>query len=180
MNLAELLFGQIPEAVYFALFLILTKSLKEKRTLFIILMTIEYVLCLNVQLFSTWSHIVYTFLVFITLKLTYKEKAHTTDVFTFGIASLVIMCTSTISFLLFMPHTILVLIFSRILLFIFLIIFRNKLSKIQNLYKKLWNRNDKINTKMKSTTFRSLNIVIFNIMFYIINLGMIYAIFIKK
>lgn len=29
MNILELLFGQIPEAIYFALFLILTKQLME-------------------------------------------------------------------------------------------------------------------------------------------------------
>ena len=44
MNLAELFLGQIPEAVYFALFLIFTKNLKEKRVLFIILMIGEYLL----------------------------------------------------------------------------------------------------------------------------------------
>ena len=44
MDLLELMLGQIPEAIYFALFIILTKELKEKRILFIILMIIEYIL----------------------------------------------------------------------------------------------------------------------------------------
>ena len=38
MELDQLLLGQIPEAIYFALFMILVKNIKEKRILFIILM----------------------------------------------------------------------------------------------------------------------------------------------
>ena len=65
-------------------------------------------------------------------------------------------------------------------MFTFLFIFKDKLNKIQKMYKKLWNRNDKEKNKIKSLTFRSINLVLFNIMFYIINLGMIYAIFTRK
>lgn len=180
MNLYELFLGQVPEAIYFALFLILTKNLKNKRLLFVIIMTIEYVLSMNIEMFSTWSHVIYTILVFITLKVLYKEKAQITDVFTFGISSLVLILASAISFAIFMPNTILVIVVSRALLFIFLLLFNKKLPKIQSLYKKLWNRNDKVKTKIKSTTFRSLNVVIFNLMFYVINLGMIYALLVRK
>lgn len=180
MNLYELFLGQVPEAVYFALFLILTKKLKNKRLLFIVIMTIEYVLSMNIEMFSTWSHVIYTILVFITLKVLYKEKAQITDVFTFGISSLFLIVFSAISFAIFMPNTMLVIVVSRALLFIFLLLFNKRLPKIQDLYKKLWNRNDKVKTKMKSTTFRSLNVVIFNLMFYVINVGMIYALLIRK
>lgn len=181
MNLYELFLGQVPEAIYFALFLILTKNLKNKRLLFIVIMTIEYVLSMNIKMFSTGSHVIYTILVFITLKVLYKEKAQITDVFTFGISSLILILISAISFLIFGPdNMLLVSILSRALLFVFLLLFNKKLPKIQSLYKKLWNRNDKVKTKMKSTTFRSLNVVIFNLMFYVINLGMIYALLIRK
>jgi len=49
-----------------------------------------------------------------------------------------------------------------------------KLPNIQKIYKKLWNRNNNKDKKIKSTTFRAINIVIFNISFFIINLGMIF------
>ena len=65
----------------------------------------------------------------------------------------------------------------KIIMFSFIFIFKNKLNTIQNTYKKLWNRNDKISKKMKSTTFRALNIFIFNILFAIFNFGMLYAIY---
>ena len=69
------------------------------------------------------------------------------------------------------------MILNRLLLILFLIIFHNKLYKIQKIYKRLWNRNDKNKNKIKSTTFRAINVVIFNIIFYIINLGMLFIIF---
>lgn len=175
MNLAELFLGQIPEAVYFGLFLILTKNIKEKRLLFLLLMIVEYVLLTKCIFFNTWFQVAYTIMTFLTLKVLYKDKAQVTDVFTFGIASIILILVAVLSFAIFSPHNILVVIFSRLVLFGLLVICRNKLCKLNNIYRKLWNRNDSIKRKMKSTTFRSLNIVVFNVMFYIINLGMIYA-----
>ena len=135
---------------------------------------------MNISKFSINAHVFYTLLVFITLKIIYRDKAQITDVFTFGISSIVLIGVSAISFVLCMPNTLLVIIMSRIILFTIVFLLRNKLMKIQELYKKLWNRNNNGKTKMKSTTFRSLNVVIFNFMFYIINLGMIYALLMKK
>ena len=65
-------------------------------------------------------------------------------------------------------------------MFGFLFLFRNKLYKIQKLYKKIWNRDDSIDKKIKTTTFRGFNIVMFNTMFYLLNLCMLYAIFLRK
>ena len=61
----------------------------------------------------------------------------------------------------------------RVITFGLLFMFRNKLPKINNLYKKLWNRS-KFKYKIKSTTFRALNLVIFNISFVVINLGILF------
>ena len=103
MNLAELFLGQIPEAVYFALFLIFTKNLKEKRVLFTILMIGEYLLLKSFIHFDIWFQIGYTVMTFLTLKVLYKDKAQITDVFTFGIASIVLIIISLISFILLGP-----------------------------------------------------------------------------
>ena len=66
---------------------------------------------------------------------------------------------------------------TRIIMFGLLFLFKDKLYKIQEVYKKIWNRNDATKKKIKSTTFRCLNLVVFNMMFYVINLGLIYAIY---
>ena len=117
---------------------------------------------------------------FINLKVLYKEKAQITDIFTFMISSLILSVINGLSYFIFygLKHQFLIsVIISRILLILFLMIFKNKLYKIQNLYKKFWNRNDKIKKKMKSTTFRCINLFVFNIMFYIANFIFIYTIY---
>lgn len=182
----EVLLGQIPEAIYFALFLILTKKIKEKRILLITLITLEYLLTMNAMPYSVYGRIGYFVISYITLKVLYKEKAQITDVFTLAIASIILIILSAIPSFLFLNNMgnmtiyIIYIILTRILLFGFLFIFRNKLCNIQLLYKKFWNRNDKAKLKMKSATFRSLSLVIFNIMFYVINIGLAFALFIRK
>ena len=96
MNLAELFLGQIPEAIYFALFLIFTKDFKEKRILFIVLMILEYLLLKLFIHFDVWFQIGYTIMTFLTLKVLYKNKAQITDIFTFGIASIVLIIVTVI------------------------------------------------------------------------------------
>lgn len=175
----EILIGQIPEAIYFSLFMIFAKNLKSKRILFTALMVAEYLLLKQFINFNIWFQIIYTFMTFVILKVLYKEKAQVTDIFTFAIGSVVLMIISIVSYFIVWKTVniyYVALALNRILIILFLILTYNKLYKIQNLYKRFWNRNDKIKKKMKSTTFRALNLVIFNIMFYIINICMIFII----
>lgn len=173
----ELLLGQIPEAIFFALFMIYAKGIKEKRILFTILMIIEYLLLKYSFPYNWIFQIGYMVTTFLTLKILYKEKSQITDIFILLIAYLILGITSIFCFLLFKNNMILVSISNRIIIFSLLFIFKNKLIKIQKIYKFLWNRNDKVKKKIKSTTFRALNIVIFNIVFYLINICMLYAIY---
>lgn len=177
MDYAELLLGQIPEAIHFALFMIFTKQLKEKRVLFVLLMIIEYLLLKSFIKFSMWFQMAYTAFTYVILKVLYKDKAQITDVFTFTIASIVLIFVSLISFGACKGDMIAGSVVNRIILIIFFIFSYEKLPNIQKIYKKFWNRNDKEKKKMKSATFRSMNVVIFNAIFYIINLGMVYAIY---
>lgn len=176
MNLFEILLGQVPEALYFALFIILSKNITTKRFIFIASAILEYILLMYAFPYNIWSHILYFIALYLILKLFYNDKCQITDIFTLGIASLILMICSFITYIIFGPNMLLVSISSRMLLFSTLIILRNKLPLIQNIYKNLWNRNDNVRKKIKSTTFRGLNVVIFNFMFYIINIGMVCAI----
>ena len=47
IDILELLIGQIPEAIFFSLFIILGKELKEKRLLFTFLMVLQYFIIAN-------------------------------------------------------------------------------------------------------------------------------------
>lgn len=172
MNVLQLLLGQIPEAIYFALFMIFTKRLDKKQILFTILMIIEYILLFNFTPVTIWSHISYFIITYMILRLLYNEKSQITDIFTLGIASILLILVSIISYCimnLFVTDILIANILQKLLLFIVLYFISDKLYKIQNTYKKFWNRNDKIPKPMKSTTFRCVNLVLFNIMFFIIN-----------
>ena len=162
MSFTEILLGQLPEALYFAIFIILSKNLKSKRLLFIILNVIEYILLFSTFPFSIWPHVLYFIISYIILKLMYKERAQITDIFTLGIASLLTIIISIPTYFVvsaFTTYTIIGNIIQKLVLFIALYLLRRQLPKIQNLYKKFWNRNDKIPKHMKSTTFRALNVV---------------------
>ena len=173
----ELLLGQIPEAIFFALFMIYAKGIKEKRILFTILMIIEYLLLIYTFQYNWIFHIGFMIMTFLTLKVLYKEKSQITDIFILLIAYLFLGITSIICFILFNENMLLVSISNRIIIFTLLFILKDKLIHIQKIYKLLWNRNDKVKKKMKSTTFRALNIVVFNIIFYLLNICMLYAIY---
>lgn len=176
MDVLEVILGQVPEAIYFALFMILVKDLKEKRLLFICLMTIEYIFLKYFLVYTVWFQVMYFILAFMIMKILYKDKANITDIFTLGVASIILIIASFISYtaVYFTCESMIVgAILVRIITFGLLFIFRNKLSKINTLYKKLWNRS-KIKYKIKSTTFRALNLVIFNISFVVINLGILF------
>ena len=98
MNVLQLLLGQIPEAIYFALFMIFTKRLDKKQILFTILMIIEYILLFNFTPVTIWSHISYFIITYIILKILYHEKSQITDIFTLGIASMILMIISGICY----------------------------------------------------------------------------------
>lgn len=179
----EILIGQIPEAIYFSLFMIFAKNLKSKRILFTLLMVIEYLLCLNSMPYDMVSHVLFFIMSYLTLKILYKEKSQIIDIFTLGIASIVLIIINLIlyfSIYNIINNYIVYVTIDRIFLFIFVFLLKNKLNFIQNIYKKYWNRNDKIKKKMKSTTFRCLNLVFFNLMFYIINIAMLYCIYVNS
>lgn len=169
MNILEIILGQIPEAIYFALFMIVTKELKSKRTLFVLLMILEYMLLKHTFVYSIWFHVLYFILSFIIMKMLYKDKCNVTDVFTLGIASIILILVSIFSYFIVFGNIVIGAILNRVLIFMILFIFRNKLCNINKLYKKLWNRG-KHEYKIKSTTFRALNLVIFNTSFAIINI----------
>lgn len=176
MNILEIILGQLPEAVYFAIFMILVKGLKEKRFIFIISMIIEYLLVLNILPYSIWSYVLYFVLSFLLLKILYKDKSNVTDIFTMGVTSVTVIIVSIFSYFvisLFTTNIIVGNLCQKIILFFIMLVCKSYLPKINNIYKRLWNRG-KHSYKMKSTTFRVLNLIVFNFSFMVINLGIMF------
>ena len=170
----------LPEAIFFSLFMIFAKNLKEKRLLFVMLTCIEYLLLFKAFPFSMYSKIGFFIVTFIILKMLYKEKSQITDVFILAVASIIIIISCAIPSFLVIYNILdykIYAVITRVIMFSILLVSKNKISNIQKVYKKIWNRNDKVKKKIKSVTFRSANVVIFNIMFFIINCGLMFAIY---
>lgn len=162
------------EAVYFSLFLIIGKNIKEKRLLLICIMIFEYLMLKHFIKYDVWFQLIYTFMSFVNLKVLYKEKAQITDIFLFATSSIILIITSIVCYGLIyitIHKYIWVLIINRPLIFAILYFGKNI---IRNGYKEfcsLWNRHNN-NKKIRSLTLRNISIISFNLMFWFINLGM--------
>ena len=179
----ELFVELIPEAIYFSLFMIFAKGIKEKRLLFIVLTCIEYILLLKAFPYSIYSKIGFFVITYIILKILYKEKSQITDVFILAIASFILIISCALFSIFFITGIFkykYCTIANRIFIFMFLFIAGYRLNILQKVYKKYWNRNDKEKKKIKSLTFRNINIIFFNVMFFIINIGLTFAIYFNK
>ena len=166
-----ILLGLVPEVLYFTLFLIYTKNLKEKRIKLFALISIAYILCIMISQYKTLYYISFIAIVYIILKILFKEKAQIIDIFAFSISSIYLTLLASISFMMFTDdlsnywalYTI-----SRILLFV-PFIFRKKFNIIYKKYCKLWNRNDKEKRPIKSITLRNISLIIVNVTIFILN-----------
>lgn len=176
-NICLLLLEKVCEAIYFSLFLIYGKKLKEKRLLLIAIMIIEYLLFKKFINFNVLFQLCYTFMSFINLKVLYKEKAQITDIFLFGAASIILIIISVLSYAIIyftIRQYIVALILNRIMIFSIVYFGRNKINVIYQKFYKLWNRHNKPN-KVKSLTLRNISVIIFNLMFWIINICMAFS-----
>lgn len=178
MEIFRLISAKLLEPIYFSLFLIVGKDLKKKRLLLTCIMIFEYIMLTNIIEFNVWFQFIYTFLSFINLKVLYKEKAQITDIFLFAAASIILILLSMLTYItaLYTYNNYMVsLIINRILMFCFIFLFRKQIRKLYKEFYSLWNRHSKPN-KIKSLTLRNISIISFNVMFWFINLGMLYFI----
>ena len=137
---------KVLEAIYFSLFLIIGKNLKEKRILFTLIMIFEYLLLKSFFHYNVAFQFSYTFMTYLILKVLYKEKAQITDIFLFTVASIFLIFISIISyFIIYFSLKIyfLALILNRILMFTFLFVFKKQIREFYVKFYSLWNRRHK-------------------------------------
>ena len=146
MEILRLISAKLLEPIYFSLFLIIGKDLKNRRILFTVLMILEYLLLKNFFHFNVAFQVSYTFMTFLILKVLYKEKAQITDIFLFAAASiiLIIICIFTyVTALATYKNYFISLVFNRILIFTFLYVFRKQIRNCYVKFYSLWNRRHK-------------------------------------
>lgn len=162
----SLICGMLPEVLYFTLFLVFTKNLKEKRLLLFSLLAIGYVVLIMLCRFQWLFYLAYIVYSYLVLKKLYNS--HIIDLFVYSVAFSYLMLISFIlKILLFDNFNYAVYyIIARICLFL-PFIFRHKFNIIYEKYKSLWNR--KAGNKIKSVTVRNSSVLFINIMIVLIN-----------
>lgn len=170
--------GAMLQPIYFSLFLIFTKNIKNKRILFITIMIFEHLLLkfvCNLN-YNINFELTYTIITYFVLKLIYKEKTRITDVITF-IISIAILGVFNVSSLFILGVNVKTVIISNILAILFICLLKRKLNKIEIFYNKFWNRhNDK--KMLKSVTIRGLSVTLTIIIFVLLHIWMICGIYI--
>lgn len=178
--MAELFLGQISEAIYCALFMIACKNIKDHKFLFVLLMVMDYLLLTRVLIFNSWFQLLYVIITYIILKVLYKDKTKVFDIFYMVLCYITLIISRTICYGLFGDNMILANFVNKTVLFGSLFLFNNKLHQLDNIYYKHWNRNDKIKKTVKTITFRSVNLIIANIVLIVINIGMAIAVLFSR
>lgn len=170
--LVSILFGLIPEVLYFTLFITYTKNIKEKRIKLFLLIGIAYFICISITQYYVLCDIVYIVSIYFILKLLYKNKAQIIDIFVIMISYFWILF---LSFILMkfanknLSNYMMLYFIQRILLFI-PFIFKNKFNTIYKKYCKLWNRNNKEKRFIKSITLRNISLILLNILIFTLDI----------
>ena len=172
--------GGILQPIYFSMFLLSTKNIKDKRFLFILCMIFEGLFLIFVchMNYNINFELTYTLMTYIMLKLFYKDKARITDIVTFVI-SIITLGVISVLISITIGMNLIGLLLSNIIPLLLAFIFRHKLTKIDVFYTKFWNRhNDR--KMLKSITIRGISTVMTIITFLLLHLWLIYGIFIVR
>ena len=161
--LVSIVLGLLPEILYFSLFLIYTKNIKEKKLKLFMLLAIGYILLIMICRYQFIFYLAYVVYSYVILKLLYKSQI--IDFFVFSIA------TSYLTIISFLMYNIienywLAYIINRLLL-ILPFVFKKYFNKLYLTYRSLWNRND--NAKIKSLTVRNCSLLFINICIILLN-----------
>lgn len=170
--LMSIILGLLPEVLYFTMFIICTKDIKEKKIRLGVLISIAYILCMFVQRYKVIYYILFIVLVYAILKLLYKKKTQIIDIFVFSLSFIYVSLVSYLGYIFFkddLSNYYIMYIIARILLFI-PFIFKNKFNAIYRKYCSLWNRNDKMKRPIKSITLRNISLITINVAIFLMNL----------
>lgn len=177
----NILFGLIPEAIFFSLFIIFTKNYKNtvKNTIFTSLMIAGYVIFKALFPTCVYCQIIYIFYVPLLMYIMYKEKFHISDIFVMSWASIILLILNIIYLpmlkLFGMDIYIKCYIINRISLLLFLIIFHKKLNPFYKFIISQWNRNREKPNPIKALTVRNVCVISLNLTIYILYVCMIFT-----
>lgn len=168
--------GMLPEVIYFTLFLVYVKDIKEKRVKLFLGILFSYLVCIFLAPYKVLYYVIYTILLYIILKILYKERTQIIDFFIIMYSLFyIVMLSYLICFAKDFTSYLICYFIERILLFS-IFIFRKQFNKLYRKYCKYWNRNDTIKRPIKSITLRNISLIIINAIILVMNIICIYVI----
>lgn len=143
-----LLFGVLPEVLFYFYFFTIAKELKKdkRKILFLLSLFATYIGIKMFFKYSIYFHLLYVALNMITLKILYGKIIKTTDIFLFACSILVISILSAIAYY-SISNYVVALCVNRISLLLFIILFKKQIRQLYLKYNSLWNRNREKPTK---------------------------------
>ena len=181
MNEETLLLGNmialILHPLYYCLFMINVKKIKDKKVYFMFLTIADYLIAQYVTKFrlGTNADLIYAIIFYINLKFIYKDKIRITDIATFILSDILLGVLSVIAYIIFGMNLV-GLIFATITPIIVTKLLNDKLNIIDRFYNKYWNRK-KNKTKVKSITVRGISLCATVIEFVAIHFWILYLLF---
>ena len=168
----DCIFGLLPETIYFTMFLIFCKNIKEKRIWLGICIGIAYFICILISKYRVLYYVGFIMLVQLILMILYNNKTQNIDIFVFSISTIYISVLSMVLGIFvqnsYTNYYILYCI-NKVLLFL-PFIFHKKFNQLYNVYASLWNRDDTVKKPVKSISVRNISLIVINIFIFILNI----------
>lgn len=169
----SLLLGAVPDTLYYYLYLTRIKDIKNRRLALFLLILAGYVLFFMIIRFNLYLYLAFYVYLYLVLKFIIK-KADITDFFLLLFIDVYCMGISAILYF-SISNYFLALIISKVLIFVPLI-FKDKLKKMYQTYRKLWNKSNNKERKIKSITLRNISLIILNAIIVLTYLFILYTI----
>lgn len=170
----NIVFGLIPEFLYYFLFISKIKQLDKKNIIWFFILT--FINCFLAVLRINHNFIMYVMFdiaEYLILKVLYRDKTCITDFFLLLSIEIYLLVISGLCYFL-IPNYMIAYVINRIIIFAPLI-FINKIRYFYKKYRQMWNRNDSKKNPIKSITLRNTSIVIMDILIVAVYLILMYS-----
>ena len=174
-TIISILFGMIPDVLFFTFFIINVKKIKEKRILMGILIAFSYILCIMFKQYIIIYYIAFILMIYFIMYILYGKETQVIDIFVFSISTVYLSFIGFICSVFIkedLSNYYYISLLNRLMLFI-PFIFGKEFNKLYKKYVNLWNRNDKENRKIKSITLRNISLISLNIFIILIDIFLI-------
>lgn len=168
--LINVFLGMLPEVLFFTMFIIYAKNIKEKRWLLFGFIILNYLGTGILSVYSIYSYVLFMIFQYVIIKILYKEDVEYIDIFLITISHMYLFLISLICYKGFSNYNIALLVNRLLLIVPFLL--RNKLNYYYKKYRKSWNRSE--DNKIRSISLRNMSLITLNLFIFVSDIVCIY------